>query len=114
MSVMSPVPSWSTLMRTSSVWICVQGVHDRTQRALDVGLEDDAQLLGLAGLDLAVEVLQRGAAGALGAGRLGLRGAPRRCAGHCFSSGTARRMSPAAGTSARPEEHHRGRRAGLR
>ena len=41
-----------------------------------VGLEDDPQLLGLAGLDLAVEVLEGGAATPLAAlgGGLGLAG----------------------------------------
>ena len=49
----------------------VQRVHDGAQRALHVRLEDDAQLLGLAGLDLAVQVLQRRPAVALGPRRLG-------------------------------------------
>ena len=43
-------------------------MRDGTERARHVGLEDDPQLLGLAGLDLAVEVLERGAAAAV-AGR---------------------------------------------
>ena len=45
---------------------------DRAERARHVGLEDDPQLLGLAGLDLAVEVLEGRAAtplAALGGGR---------------------------------------------
>src|SRR3990172_8470726 len=33
-------------------------MRDRAQRTRDVRLEDDPQLLGLAGLDLAVEILQ--------------------------------------------------------
>ena len=47
---------------------------DRAERARHVGLEDDPELLGLAGLDLAVEVLERRAAAALAAlgGDLGL------------------------------------------
>ena len=49
----------------------LQGVGDRAQRARDVRLEDDPQLLGLAGLDLAVEVLQ-GRAARAAAGRRGL------------------------------------------
>ena len=40
-------------------------MDDRAEGALDVGLEDDAQLLGLACLDLPVEVLERGVAGGL-------------------------------------------------
>ena len=79
----------------------VQRVDDGAQRALDVGLEDDPQLLGLAGLDLAVQVLERGAAGALGPRRLCARRSstmPRAV----FSSATTRSTSPAAGTSPRP------------
>ena len=74
LSVMSPVPSRRTLMRDLVRPELLQRVGDRTQRALHVGLEDDPQLLGLAGLDLAVEVLERGAtgAGAVASGLLGL------------------------------------------
>ena len=38
----------------------LERVGDRAERAGHVGLEDDPQLLGLAGLDLRVEVLERG------------------------------------------------------
>src|SRR3990172_8768364 len=42
-----------------------QGVGDRPERAGDVGLEDDPELLGLAGLDLPVEVLKGRSSAAL-------------------------------------------------
>ena len=52
----------------------LERVGDRAQRARHVGLEDDPQLLGLAGLDLAVQVLERRPAAAVAAlrGELGL------------------------------------------
>ena len=61
----------------------LEGVGDRAERARHVGLEDDPQLLGLAGLDLAVEVLERRPAAALAAlrGGLGLAGLDHRPGG---------------------------------
>ena len=80
----------------------LERVGDRAERAGHVGLEDDPQLLGLAGLDLAVEVLEGGAATPLPAlgGATALRASTIDRAS--FSSPTTRRMSPASGTSARP------------
>src|ERR1019366_8437752 len=50
----------------------VEGVSDRTERTGHIGLQDDPELLGLAGLDLAIEVLERGSPAALPAlGRVG-------------------------------------------
>ena len=70
LSVMSPAASSRTLILTSSVEL-LERVGDGAQRARHVGLEDDPQLLGLAGLDLLVEVLEGRAAPALA--RLGGR-----------------------------------------
>ena len=39
----------------------LEGIADRFDRALHVGLEDDAQLFDLAGLDLLVQAFQRDA-----------------------------------------------------
>ena len=77
-------------------------VGDRAERARHVRLEDDPELLGLARLDLAVQVLERRAAAALAA--LGASSAVRvsTAARAAFSSATTRRMSPASGTSDRP------------
>ena len=61
----------------------VERVGDRAERARHVGLEDDPQLLGLAGLDLAVEVLEGRPAAAVAAlrGGLGLAGLDHRPGG---------------------------------
>ena len=103
LSVMSPAASSRTLIFTSSVDELCQRVVDGAQRARHVGLEDDPQLLGLAGLDLAVEVLEGRPPGA----RAGLRAAAAflrasTWARAIVTSGTTRRTSPASGTSDRP------------
>ena len=54
----------------------LQRVGDGTQRPRDVRLQDDPQLLGLTGLDLAVEVLERRPTAAV-AGLGGRRGLAR-------------------------------------
>ena len=81
----------------------LERVGDGTQRTGHVGLEDDPQLLGLAGLDLAVEVLEGRPAAAVA--RSWRRRSALRCstiARAALSSATTRRMSPASGTSERP------------
>ena len=100
---MSPAASSRTLMPHLVLVELLERVGDGTQRARHVGLEDDPQLLGLAGLDLAVQVLERGPTAAFAT----LGGDLRPCAARpssraAFSSATTRRMSPASGTSDRP------------
>ena len=101
-------------MRTSSVLELLERVRDGAQRARHVRLEDDPQLLGLAGLDLAVEVLEGGPAApspALAAAA-DLAGLDQR-RGRSSRRPTTRRMSPASGTSDRPRMHDGAGRAGL-
>ena len=76
LSVMSPAASSRTLIFVSSEDSWPSARVDRAQRARDVRLEDDPQLLGLARLHLAVQVLERRAtgAGALAGGGLVLAG----------------------------------------
>ena len=82
----------------------LERVADGAQRALNVGLEDDAQLLGLAGLDLAIQVLERGAAGLLRAWHW--RGAPRSSSGRSSRrrrrAGCHPRRAPRRGPGSRP------------
>ena len=80
----------------------LEGVVDRAQRARHVRLEDDPELLGLARLDLAIQVLERrpAAAAALAGRQLVLARLDQRAG--LLLVGTTRRMSPASGTSARP------------
>ena len=78
-----------------------------------VGLEDDPELLGLAGLDLAVEVLERRAAAALAAlgGELGAAGLDGGAGG--LLVGDDAQDVAGLGHLGQAEDQRRGRRAGL-
>ena len=92
----------------------LERVGDRAERARHVGLEDDPELLGLAGLDLAVEVLEGGATAALpalGGGR-GLARLDHR-AGFLLVARRRAGCRRPAGTSDRPRMTTARRRAGL-
>ena len=84
----------------------IEGVADGAQRALDIGLQDDAQLLDLRRLDLGADVLEAGRAGTRRAAR-----PPRR-----RREQPSRRPPPAAGPRPRQvlktEDLDRGRRLG--
>ena len=103
LSVMSPAPSSRTLSRTSSWSSCSSAWVIAPSEPGHVGLEDDPQLLGLAGLDLAVEVLERRAAAAVA----GPCRPPRPCGSRPWCGLPSRRRRRAGcrrrpGTSARP------------
>ena len=114
LSVMSPAPSSRTLSRISSWSSCSSAWVIAPSEPGHVRLEDDPQLLGLAGLDLAVEVLEGRAAAALAA----LGGGLRPCGSRPSCGLPSRRRRRAgcrrpAGTSARPRTTTARRRAGL-
>ena len=60
-SVMPPTPVWMTPTRTSGVLDLLELAEQRLDRALDVALEDDVQVLDLAGLEIVVQRLERDA-----------------------------------------------------
>ena len=101
LSVMSPAASSRTLSLTSSVpsWSSAWVMAPASPH---VRLEDDPQLLGLARLDLAVEVLEGRAAAALASRAACSFLRVSTWARAIFSSATTRRRSPASGTSDRP------------
>ena len=91
----------------------LQRMRDGAQRARHVRLEDHPQLLGLAGLDLAVEVLEGGAAGsARGGGLLDLAGLDHR-AGDLLVRDDAQHVT-GLGRVGQPEDDDGGRGSGLR
>ena len=60
-SVMPPTPWWMTLTRTSGVLDLPELADDRLDGALHVALDDDVQVLHLAGLQVLEQVLERDA-----------------------------------------------------
>ena len=58
LSLMAPTAQWMTRTRTSSLDSFSRDCLHRLGGALDVGLDDDVQVLHLAGLDLAEQILQ--------------------------------------------------------
>ena len=91
----------------------LERVRDRTQRAGHVGLEDDPQLLGLAGLDLAVEVLEGRATAAIPALRGGRLCRLDHRAGFLVVLDDPQDVA-GLGYLGQPEDHHRRGGAGLR
>ena len=59
-SVMAPTPPWMQRTRTLVVGELFQGLLDRLDRALHVGLDDEVEVLDLTGGDLAEQIVQRG------------------------------------------------------
>jgi len=104
LSVMAPTEVWSTLTVTCSVASRSQRLAQRLHRTLHVALEDEAEFLHLALLDLLVQRVQ-GHAGLVGRHLLpplASPGGPGRSGGPCARRPPPRRCRRASGTPDSP------------